>query len=431
MKKFLSVFTLILTILIAFSGCNGKVPLLPEDRQSHSAEITENISPETGEPLKPVEKMGNIPPEYTSDAIKKDLLSTATAVSDGYLLFSGGVEKYNPEGNLLWRKDYKEYPFMTEDPRYSEKITPAADGSFFMCYTPGTYQKDDGTWNITDPVLAKCGQDGALIWHKVYEGFSSTALEKVFCLSNGSVLTAGYTETPETKEIGTWSITDIYLSLLDKDGRLINEKIYGGSDFDSLYGAEYVDGIGLLALIDTQSRDGTFSASKDGYGVGVLMLVDDELNIKWHKALDAYMPSESMRIYDGAVYLLGLRNNYKKVDFSGKLVYSKQIFEGEKYSELVDTSRHGLLIQKQTEYGHQKESELVFYQDKTPKLTFDFDAGKAEQVIDIKDGFVIVSTNYTGIIPTSPYASAIHYRMERVYSGYKSNGELLWRNAYD
>ena len=94
---------------------------------------------------------------------------------------------------------------------------------------------------------------------------SSTLYQDVFCLRNGDVLTIGTNETKETKKIGTLSRTDVYVSLIAPDSRLIGERHYGGSDYDSVSDVYYIDGVGLAALIRTQSKDGTFAASNAGY----------------------------------------------------------------------------------------------------------------------------------------------------------------------
>ncbi|WP_286856313.1 hypothetical protein [Proteiniphilum sp. UBA5431] len=65
-------------------------------------------------------------------------------------------------------------------------------------------------------------------------------------MPNGDIITAGYTENPETKIVGIESCGKIYLSKLNADGKLIAEKYYGGSNYDTLYDATYVEKKALL-----------------------------------------------------------------------------------------------------------------------------------------------------------------------------------------
>lgn len=388
---------LCLSLIFCCAGCTGRGSAADTGSQLHSVSLT-----------------GGIPASYSGAVLEKELLLNAAAVSDGYLLPKGGVEKYSLNGELLWTQ---KYPFIPEDDLYYYiHIFPSDDDSFLISFVVPTYQKPDGTMCTTAPVLAKCDRNGRLLWQKSYAGFGDMTLDKAFLLPDGNAVTIGYT----SDAAGT---DDIYLSLLDKNGSLIGEKRYGGSDFDSPNDADYVDGVGLVALVTTQSRDGTFSASTDGYGVDVLLLLDEHLNIKWQRPLSSLLAPGSLLATDEVIYLLDLQNNYYKVDFLGEVVDQVKLFEKEAEAHFVGNSKYGVLLQC--------ENELVFYHDRNAGMKLDFNAGRAERVIDAEDGFIIVSVNTTGSLPTPPYISALWYSTELVYSGYDRSGKLLWRNACD
>ena len=64
----------------------------------------------------------------------------------------------------------------------------------------------------------------------------------------------------------------------------------------------YVDGVGLVMLISTQSRDGSFAASKTDYPVDVLTLVgDSDLGIMWHVTFDESI--DRIWVSDGLISL--------------------------------------------------------------------------------------------------------------------------------
>ena len=259
----------------------------------------------------------------------------AEKVSDGYLIYDHDIdkeefgrtgerilrkciEKYDLTYSLLWRR---EYPFMTDVGLSSQvTIAPAMDDSFVISYSTSTYQQRDGIWREFTPVVARCDRDGNLLWQRDYEGFSSTAFRNVFCLENGNVLTIGSNETKETKRVGTWSRTDVYISLITPDGRLIDEQYCGGNDYDELEDVCYIGGVGLVALIRTQSKDGTFAASKTGYPVDVLTLIDDnDLSIKWQMSFEGLI--RQMRVADGIIYLEPIRSDDEiKVNFEGNIL---------------------------------------------------------------------------------------------------------------
>ena len=394
---------LVFTVILCFAGC---------EREAASA-------PPTDSGFHAVGKKGTPPKGYSGAVLEKELLSKAVTVSDGYLLPENGVEKYDLKGDLLWRKDY---PFITEDAQYASiGIFPAADDSFLICFDIANYQRQDGTWAVADPVLALCDRTGDLLWQKEYKGFGDATLGKAFFTDGGNIATIGCADGGETAPAD--GKDDIYLSLTDKNGELLAEKYYGGSDFEMFYDAAYIEGTGLVALISTQSGDGTFSASKDGKGEDVLLLIGDDLNIRWQKPLGTLFSCDSMRVTDEGIYLLDLQNNCLKVDFNGNTVYSGELRDKTVYSHLVGNSKYGLLIQC--------GNELSFYQDRTAGLKLKWDAGDVSRVIDTDKGFIVVSTNTTGRLPAPPYISAIWYSTELVYSGYDKTGKLLWRASFD
>jgi len=365
----------------------------------------------------------NITAIYSGTVLKKELLLKAAPVSDGYLLSTrDGVEKYSLKGELVWQKKYS---FIPNDKdailRLSHLIIAAStDDSFVIGFSFERYWTVEGSVYY-DPVLAKCDKNGDLLWHKEYKGFESTAFKKIFIRSDGKIITIGTTKQP-----GTDRQADIYVSMLKPDGQVINEKYYGGPEMMELFrDAGYIDGIGLAAMIDAQSGGNYFSSPIGG---NLLVLFDDDnLNIKWSLAIPLFF---RMAVTNEAVYLLKLSSVtpdsiLRKIDFNGKIVFDETIdHRGAVAANFVGNSRYGLLIQNE-------DKELVFYQDKSSAMTIEFNDGKAYRIMELDDGFIIVSVKVTGILPTPIYISTIWFSTDIIYSGYDANGKLLWRYAYD
>ena len=205
-----------------------------------------------------------------------------------------------------------------------------------------------------------------------FENIEGTALE--FCLEkNGQLYFFGETQTPETKTKGVGSPTDIYMTILDQNGKKIKSKLIAGSDFESLRNAEMLDNQFVLSLV-SQSNDRDFKSSNPkGYPVDWVITVNDNLEIT-----------------------------------------EKTIKKGREYSDF----RIG-----------EKDGVAVYIND---SLLKNFDAGRPTAFIDYGDCCLVVSENATGIYENTPLTiSSIWYYTETVYSLYSYNGEIIFRASVD
>ncbi len=382
-KRFTALF--LLFVILVLSGCGA------------SSAITE-----TGAPLSTVASFGKTPARYKGAVLEKELLKNATVVSDGYLLQSGtGVEKYDFEGNLLWEKIYS---FISQSDYIELNLLPAKDGSFFIFYSPSS-----SGFRFMPSVLARCGSDGTLLWQEQYHrgGYQSPY---VFLTENGNILVA------DDSAKG-----DIHLSLFDKNGKLQKDKEYGGSDYEGIADAGYGRDTGLTLLIDTQSQDGTFSASTNGLNVTVLFSVDEKLNIRWQKPL-SQLWDYYLQTTDETIFILNADSDLTLYDSDGNTVGSHE-FGRETFCEFAGNSKYGLAIE--TNNG------LSFYRDGAVALSIDTAGSYIENIVDTDFGFIVVSVNNTGELPAPALVSSIWYSTELVYSGYNGKGRLLWRSAVD
>ncbi|MCL2023497.1 MAG: hypothetical protein FWG82_03905 [Oscillospiraceae bacterium] len=372
----------------------------------------------------PVEKVGEAPAYLEGNVLDRHLLLNGVPTKGGVLLgntAANAVEKYSPDGDLLWSQ---QYPFFGEGNAVMI-ITPMENGEFLLAYDIATYQKPNGQWVISDTVLAKCDSDGALLWDYNFAGYTDGIVQHVFVNAEGNIITLGsggkYLDpasgSPESEK------DDIFLALFAPQGTKLIDKKYGGMDFDTLWGnAAYIKGAGVAALISTQSKGGSFDASKSGKPVHVLAMFDDYLELKWHNVFEEFISIESPIFTEKAAYLLDSDNNLLKYNFSGEMLVVRGIAPVEQSGvRLAANSRFGQFVQTKT--------QIFILDDFTETLRFDFDAGAALAVVDGEDGFVIISDNIIGEEPASPKSSTIRYITEIVYSGYTDAGELLWRIA--
>jgi len=364
----------------------------------------------------PTPQYGSAPQSYHGNVLEKQLLLRAAEVPDGYLLAEGGaVEKYDKAGKLLWNKSYK---IFEDTDRYCRNvIRPFSDGSFVISFSMETYYNSNGERITFEPILIKCDKNGNLFWKHTFENYSDETVTHVFETGSGDILTVGFGNENYTPENNVTH--DVCLFLFSQNGQIKKSVKYGGSDIDWVSGADYIAGKGLIVKIYSQSTDGTFAASYGGNGRYILSLIDDGLNIVWYKNLSF----NSFIAADKAIYLLDLWNNYYKVDYSGNILFEEAIAERLVFARFIGYCPLGQVLQI--------AGEIIFYDDLEVKLTIAFDAGNAEKIIETADGFIIVSINVTGTIPSPPYISSLWYSSDIVYSAYDRNGDPVWRISHD
>ena len=280
------------------------------------------------------------------------------------------VEMMDTYGNAL-----ADYTVSSEDAYHITTLTATSDGGFLFVLGFQDYAYERGGW-ASDKEFAsriiKCGKDGKLQFDIPLEWVEGAALK--FCFEkDGKFYFFGTIETPETKNQGVHSYTDIYMCVLNESGVVIEIKSIAGSDFDSLTAAELADE-GFILSVNSQSDDGDFSGSNSkGYPVDWVITVNDELEIT-----------------------------------------EKKIESGRQYSD--------------TKIG-EKEGRPIY---KSDDLLKGFDAGTPTAFIDYGDFYLIVSENITGQYEnTPPMVNSIWCYTETVYSGYDENGNLIFRTAVD
>ena len=254
-------------------------------------------------------------------------------------------------------------------------LAATEDGGFLFALGFRDYAYGQGVWASDKGVasrIIKCDKDGNLEFDTAIKDLEEAGLS-VCIEKNECFYLFGEQETPETKTQGVSSATDIYIAILDKNGKLLKSKHIAGSDFDFLDAAE-MQGDDFVLSIRSQSNDGDFTGSNsDGHAVDWVIELNDNLDIIKKKL-------KSGR--DCLDYKIGEKN--------GKPIY------------------------------------------KSDALLKDFDAGTPEAFIEYDDYYIIVSENITGVYEKTPsLISSIWYYTETVYSAFDSSDKLIFRASVD
>ena len=361
-KRICVIGCLLVLFCILLAGCGDRDISIPEKQ------------------LENVEHVGQAGEEFAG-IVENNLFYGITAFEDRLLkteTCSWDEENHTMEHRVwmmdLYGKELASYTCTTDDAYHVTTLTATDDGGFlFVLGFRDRYR--DGQWVSEKGVASrviKCDSEGKLQFDMPLADIEERGLR--FCFEKDEkYYFFGKVETPETKTLGVSSRSDIYMAILDRDGKLLKTNLIAGSDFDDLYHAERVDD-GFLLSIRAQSDDGDFAGSNSGgYGVSWVFTVDDELQI---------IKREKKSGRDYSDYRIGEKD--------GKPVHkSDPLFDG-------------------------------------------FDAGSVQAFIDYGDFYLIVSENNTGCYENTPlYISSIWYYTETVYSVYDNSGQLIFRTAVD
>lgn len=380
-KRFLSLWILAaLVCAMAFPGCTEPVPTAQQVPDS-TAPSEQTSAPTEQKKLDRIAPVGEIPEEFQTVLAENSFYGVSAFAGR---LLKTEITSMDPENRTvvhrvwmmdLYGKVLGEFSCSTDAACHVTTLTATADGGFLFVLGFYDHAYDRNTW-ASDKGFAsrviKCDREGALQFDTAISGIEGSGL--AYCFEkDGKFYFFGDIQTPQTKNRGVYSPTDVYMAVLDANGTLLDSRCIPGSDFDSLITAEVCED-GFLLTISAQSDDGEFAGSDSGgYPVDWVFTVSDSFAVTEKK-------KETGRDYF----------DYRIGEKDGVPVYRSSV--------LLDG----------------------------------FDAGDPRAYIDYGDFYLIVSERETGIYEnTPPMISSIWYYTETVYSGYSQDGVLLFRAAVD
>lgn len=238
-----------------------------------------------------------------------------------------------------------------------------------------TYNYETKSWASEAGVaskVVKLDAEGNEQWSTELEGVCGASLRSCIETADGYCF-FGQVETPETKRLGIGSPTDLSVIKLDRQGKLLFQKAFGGSDYDSFYRVEETEN-GFAIYTDSQSGDGLFEG----------LLQEGKVSASWRVLLNE------------ACAVTGL--------------------EPISYEQLGRRTAYGCTDEQTAREWAQYEAMNA--------------AGTLRLVLDYGDFALIVSENDIGIKDGPATMSMRLYETETVYSAWQ-DGRLLWRAVHD
>jgi hypothetical protein len=345
------------------------------------------------------------------------------------------VTKLDIKGGLLWRR---EYPIKNHTGMISN-LNAYTDGSFVFTMQSRAYYKDNDRLYEKSYVV-KCDSDGNILWKQEFDDYSGEMLRYLFITGSGDIIVVGQCPYVDGKQV-TEGYANIVITKLDKDGKVKEQRSFGGSDFDMLYEAQFDRDLGIVISGNTQSSDGDFAFSKDGFGVGFVACIDEELNLRWKHAGSkreniGYTPfviSKGFVYKTGYIQYIGETPSegiLMKLDNSGNRLWTKTDTPDYWHARTMAALDNGTII---ISSGNYNEGKLIIIDEdgreikRLDKLPF-----TAEQIVPTEDGgFIVTATRIIKTVPQPLIISSIWYDVEVVAAKFNKNYSVDWRKTYD
>jgi hypothetical protein len=206
-------------------------------------------------------------------------------------------------------------------------IAVAPDGSVYVC---GIFRDEvsfgDGkpmTANGVDGFLARLGPDGKTLWARGMGGEGDDIADSVALDPKGNPVVAGaFSKTlgMGNDKLESKGSDDMFVAALDKDGRRMWARHFGGPDSDGVDGVA-VDAAGNIAVIGSYHAE--MEVAKDNLFSGgdldiVLIMLGPDGTPKWGRGWGAMGPDEGRAVaFDKQGNLYVLVEFSRAVDFGG------------------------------------------------------------------------------------------------------------------
>ena len=166
---------------------------------------------------------------------------------------------------------------------FGESVTATSDGGIVLM---GRSESDDGDFKGVykggqDIFVIKLDTNGKVLWKKVFGGSERDEGFSITTTGDGGILITGTTHSNdgdfEGMEKGS---SDIFVIRLDRDGKVLWKKTYGGSEYDHGSSITTTSDGGIVLTGQTYSNDGDFKGMNKGGGDIFVMKLDSNGNLK-------------------------------------------------------------------------------------------------------------------------------------------------------
>lgn len=233
--------------------------------------------------------------------------------------FDFWILKLTSNGNIAWNKliGGSEMEFLSD-------LNLTNDGG---CIATG-FSRSSQSGDITDTnkwdkdyFVVKLTASGQLSWNKLIGSDKTEGPSSIYQTPDGGYIVGGHTDGSDNGEVTNTNhgYYDMWLVKLSPTGTVQWDKLYGGLNYEGMFGLQVAsDGYILAGLSQSSSTGDVAGNNKGGYDSWVLK-VDNVGNIVWKKSIGGSDDEFVENIYqnpDGSIMLVG----YSKSSASGEII---------------------------------------------------------------------------------------------------------------
>ncbi len=181
-------------------------------------------------------------------------------VSSNYGSTDAWLIRTDPQGNLLWQKNYG-----GSGDDVFHAILPLNDGTFLAC---GATTSSDGDIAVNlggkDVWIVRVTNDGQVLWSKTFGGSLDEQANDVASSGDTLFIAVGHTFSDDGQIAEYKALGDAWLVYVDIEGNFLKQKTKGGSAFDEFHSIKPTSNDGFILAGTSFSNNGTVSGNHGG-----------------------------------------------------------------------------------------------------------------------------------------------------------------------
>lgn len=344
------------------------------------------------------------------------------------------ARKYDKTGKLVWEKKYE---YSTNTGFISNLVICSDNGFLFTVQTnPRNF---NGMIENEKSLIVRCASNGETLWKHELDDYSGNMVKNAVLTKNEEICIVGTGRVKNGVQTKEDAPDTIAITKLDPGGNLLEQKWFGGSDFDYVYSAVYKKAAGLILWGSSQSHDGDFAIDKEMNHNDFIACINSSLELLWvfqagmNRGFNT-VPSVSE---EGEVNILGSiqetgskpKGLLIKLDREGKTIWEKQAYDDYWGCSVNQAANGDILIAKG--YGESGMIAVVG-SDGNEKMLLEGLEFYPTRICPVESGgFIVTATRNVGYLPQPPFISSIWYDTELVAEKYGSEYKIEWRKTYD
>jgi hypothetical protein len=167
------------------------------------------------------------------------------------------IVKISTEGTLLWEKS-----FGGSEIDEAKAITTTNDGNFIIVGDTRSADKNVSKNNgAADIWVLKVSEEGTLLWEKTIGGTNFDAARAVSRTQDNGYLISGSSRSLDNG-FENKGQNDALILKIDKNGNLLWQKTFGGSEIDFLYGVVELENTAIIGVGESSSSDKDIKENK-------------------------------------------------------------------------------------------------------------------------------------------------------------------------